>query len=460
VTRDGTTDGLSEFSSLLERPGGDDAHRREDDDFRSAARRRAWRAVIAVLLVLALVALAIGGYVWVLLTATPPDATAETTPVAVAAPAPFALTLPAEGAAAVAFTGAETLTGFDGTGAILGASGGDEARPIASITKLVTALVILEEHPLAPGESGPTLAFDEADSDLYDEYYVRGATVQPMKEGSSLSEHDVLELMLVASATNYSDVASTWAFGSPGAFRSQTARWLASHGLTGTRILEPTGLDPGNVSTPADLLALGRLALGNPVIAEIVGSPYVQVPGIGSVTNTNTLLGTPGVTGIKTGTLDEAGSCLLFSVTLPVGASAPLSVVGVVLGAPDRYSADQAAQGMLDSISAGFHEVPLVTRGDRVGTYSTPWGESAAIVAGADAGVLTWSDAAVAVELTAPGPLPISAADEGGQVGSATFTASLSEGAPVTVPLILDGGFEGPDAWWRLLHPREMLGTD
>ncbi|MFW8746260.1 hypothetical protein, partial [Mesorhizobium japonicum] len=76
------------------------------------------------------------------------------------------------------------------------------------------------------------------------------------------------------------------------------------------------GIDDRDRSTPSDMIALGKLAEANPVIASIVsqGSLAVSSPAITGIdtSNTNTLLGEYGVDGIKTGTLD-AGSDLLYS---------------------------------------------------------------------------------------------------------------------------------------------------
>jgi D-alanyl-D-alanine carboxypeptidase (penicillin-binding protein 5/6) len=72
-------------------------------------------------------------------------------------------------------------------------------------------------------------------------------------------------MMLVISASNYAEAASTWAFGSQPAFVSATKRWFAANGLAHTKIVEPTGIDPHNTSTPSDMIALGKLAMANPV---------------------------------------------------------------------------------------------------------------------------------------------------------------------------------------------------
>ena len=100
-------------------------------------------------------------------------------------------------------------------------------------------------------DPGPTITFDKADHDLYDKYYVMGATIARMPTGSSMSLRDALATMLIPSASNYAEAVSTWAFGSQGAFLDAARRWLAAHGLTGTTIVEPTGISARNTSTPS-----------------------------------------------------------------------------------------------------------------------------------------------------------------------------------------------------------------
>ncbi len=234
---------------------------------------------------------------------------------------------------------------YDG---VLGSAGSADALPIASITKVVTALVVLDAFPLAMGETGPTLTFDDTDVQYFDDQIAVDGTRQPVTAGSSLSEHDVLELMLMASANNYALSITKWAFGTPEAFIAATTSWLTEHGLSSTSIREPTGLDAANTSTAADLVQLGKLALEHPVVAAIVRTPVADVPGIGAVENRNILLGIDGIDGIKTGTLDESGANLLFSADRTIG-SEVVTIIGVVLGgltrrrSPRRCRASSAA---------------------------------------------------------------------------------------------------------------------
>jgi D-alanyl-D-alanine carboxypeptidase (penicillin-binding protein 5/6) len=205
------------------------------------------------------------------------------------------------------------------------------------------------------------------------------------------------------------------------------------------------------VSTPTDMNAIGRLAMANPLIASIVGSSNAAVANIGTVTNTNDLLGVAGINGIKTGTL--SGSNLLFSAQLPVsGVTDPLTVFGVVLGGDDHDSVDNATRALLSSVEAGFHTVELTSEGDVFGTVSTPWKDTATVLAGEGRSVLTWSDTPITSTITMD---RITTAKSGTKVGTVTYLAGKEK---VVVPLVLKGSITEPDGWWKLSHALSTIG--
>ena len=427
-----------EFSSPRERI--DPAVRR--------ARRRRGLIISAAGVVLLLAAT--GGYVGWALTApvNPPAVTSQIPPVPVGDAASIAA-VPAA-ASAISISGADAYLGEEADG-IWSSSGTADPLPIASITKLITALVILDAVPLASADDpGPTITFGKADHDLYDRYYVQGATIAPMPTGTSMSLHDALATMLIPSASNYAEALSSRIFGSQNAFLGATRDWLSAHGLTGTTITEPTGLSPRNTSTTADLLAIGKLAAANPTIAQIVATPSISLHGAGQLYNTNGLLGTSGITGLKTGTLGEGTYSLLYTATLVVGTADPLAVTGVILGGPTRESVNASVIAALDSIRAGFHEVPVATSGQEVGTISTPWGSTARLVIGEDAAVFTWSDTPIVATMKIETPPTYR---DGTVVGKITWTAGPHT---VTAPVEIKGSIDPPTEWWRLTHPTEL----
>jgi serine-type D-Ala-D-Ala carboxypeptidase (penicillin-binding protein 5/6) len=337
--------------------------------------------------------------------------------------------------------------GFPGT---LAESGSADPVPIASISKVITALVVLDRHPLELGEEGPTITFTSKDVQLYYSYLRDNGKVEPVRSGISLTQHQVMQLTLVASANNYAASLVNWAFGSEAEYAAAANAWLAAHGLTHTSMSDATGMSPQNTSTAADLVELGKLALSNPVVSELVSTKHISIPGVGEIDNTNDLLGENGVRGIKTGTLDEAGACLLFAADYQIG-SETVTVVGVMLGGKDHPSLDADIRALLGGVAAGFHEVDLVTAGQQFGSYTTIWGDSAQIVATQNASLLVWSATTITVLIEAH---PLGLAEAGTDVGKLTFSAGSEV---VTVPLEIDTTIDDPGPEWRLTHPGDLL---
>jgi serine-type D-Ala-D-Ala carboxypeptidase (penicillin-binding protein 5/6) len=413
--------------------------------------RRRWVrriiGIVATVLVLALIAT----YVSLTLNAPIGAASVVATAPSVSRPDATVLAMPKIGESAISISGADDYLGPTADG-IYASSGGNGALPMASISKLITALVVLSARPLGASGNGPMITWSKADSALYDKYFALNATIAAMKNGSSMSEHDALETMLVVSACNYAEAMADWAFGSDAGFDSAAKRWMKANGLTGTTMVEPTGLDDRNTSTPSDMITLGKLAMANPAIAAIVAKSSLDVPSLAGMVNTNDLLGTDGVDGIKTGTLDSAGSDLLFSAVVPVGLPQPLTVVGIVLGGQNHGSVNTDVRALIDSIKLGFHVEQFGTKGQAVGSYSTAWGAKAKMVLGGSASALTWSDTRITSTMSTT---TLKTGASGEKVGSVTWTAGKTK---VTVPVVLSGRIAGPSSWWRLTHPVQLLG--
>jgi len=403
----------------------------------SRARRVALSGVAAALLVSASV------YVPVTLTAEPPAAVAQVDAPDPVVQVPTPETWPSEGVSAVG------AIGFDGVLATNDAS--PVARPMASITKTVTALVVLEARPLAAGEEGPQVTFTAEDEALRTEILAQDGIVEPAVPGTSLSQRDLLEGALLASANNYAAALGVWAFGSNDAFIAAANAWLAEQGLAGTRVADAMGLSPETVSTTADLVRIGELALADPVLSGIVDQRSADVQGVGTIENRNLLAAVPGFRGIKTGTLEQAGKCLLWAVDTKVG-DRDVTVVGVTLGARDHAELARQVLALLPTVTANMHVVQVAAAGQPFADYTTAWGATAQAVSTSDESLLVWGDTPVTttVEAGASGE-----ADAGTEVGTATVTAGRET---VRVPLALDRDLPGPDGWWRLGNPAELLG--
>lgn len=357
---------------------------------------------------------------------------------------PTALTQPAAEPAWPRF-GASAIgaVGFPG---LLGGSGSPESLPIASVTKIVTALVVLDAKPLAGTDQGPEITFTDTDVDLYYKVIAENGSVAPVVAGMVLSEREALQAMLLPSANNYALSLAVWAFGSEDKYLAAAAAWLEKNGLDDTTVADTSGLSTASRSSTADLVEIGKLAIDDPALASIVALPSATLPVIGAVKNTNKLLGRFGVDGIKTGTTDDAGACLLFSTDVTVG-SRTVTLVGVVLGGADHAQVNPAVAALITSAKAGFHEVTLTDKGEAYGTYDTAWGQSSRAVTAKAASVLVWSDTPISGVATAR---KLSLGAENDTVGSVDFTVGDKT---VSVPLVLDQAVSDPGPAWRFSHP-------
>jgi D-alanyl-D-alanine carboxypeptidase (penicillin-binding protein 5/6) len=371
-----------------------------------------------------------------LLTPIPATAASVTHEKSIAQPA-AQLAWPGYGAAGVTAPDYAGATAYHGS---------DASVPIASVTKVVTALVVLDAKPLGADEQGPTISFTQKDVAIWNEVIAEGGSWAPVQAGVSMSEKEALTAMLLPSANNYAISLTNWAYGSQSAYVEAANTWLTGKGFSGTRIVSADGLDPGNVSSTKDLLGLGELVLASPALSSIVSQKTATLPGAGEQDNTNTLLGWEGIDGLKTGNTDQAGNCLLFSAEVAVGAS-KVRVLGVVLGAPSHDDLWAGVKALLTSVKAGFHEVSASTKGQVFGSYATPWNADSDLVATTATTFVVWSDTPIEVTLETR---PVQSGFAGDVVGRVTFT---SNGKTQTAELALAKDVPDPGFGWRLAHP-------
>jgi D-alanyl-D-alanine carboxypeptidase (penicillin-binding protein 5/6) len=343
-------------------------------------------------------------------------------------------------------TYAGSAIGAVGFGGVLASSGSEKQLPIASITKIVTALVVLDKHPLTVDATGPTISFTQADVAIWQKFQAINGNVSPVRSGLTLTQRDVLNLVLIESANNYAESLAIWAYGSEAAYLDAAHRWLSKNSLRQTTIADTTVMRPANASTTGDLIQLGKLALANPVVSEIVSTKNVAIPEVGNYVNRNKLVGGSGVRGIKTGTLDEAGACLLFAADQVIGTT-PVTVIGVVLGAKNHDELNVHVKKLLGQVTSGLHEVTLATAGEPFARYDTRWGATSRAVASSTLRAVVWSDTPITLFITTA---KVTSAKSGTEAGKLHF--SVKDRA-FTVPLILETAIDDPGPWWRLLHP-------
>jgi D-alanyl-D-alanine carboxypeptidase (penicillin-binding protein 5/6) len=227
------------------------------------------------------------------------------------------------------------------------------AAPVASVAKVMTAYLVLRDHPLQLGQDGPTITLTEADVADTDRRAGQGESVVPIAAGEQLTELQALQALLLPSANNIAAVLARWDAGSVEGFVDRMNATARSLGMTDTRYTDPSGYDDATVSTAADQVRIVERAMSLPVLASIVATPSATLPVAGTVHNTNTLLGHDGFVGVKTGSTNAAGGCFAFQTVRWIDGKRT-TITGVVLGMPgdDQIAAGlRAADAMVDRIA-------------------------------------------------------------------------------------------------------------
>ena len=279
------------------------------------------------------------------------------------------------------------LTGVNARGAVLmEAETGDvifgqnqNARlPMASTTKLMTALVAVESLPVETAVKIPAEAVGVEGSSIY------------LTEGEVLTLEQLLYALLLESANDAATAIAITVAGSVAAFAEKMNARAASLGLTDTHFVNPHGLDAeGHYTTAYELALITREALQNPTLRRICETSRKTIPlrgeeGVRLLLNHNKLLSSyEGCIGGKTGYTKKTGRCLV-SAARREG----VTLIAVTLSAPDDWR-DHAA--MLDYGFALYESLPLCDEG----FFSAPlW-----LVSGTQEYVIAENTASLAVTL-------------------------------------------------------------
>lgn len=197
----------------------------------------------------------------------------------------------------------------------------DQRLPMASLTKIMTAIVVLEKFTLDEFIAVPEVC----------------ANLPPSKIGLAADQKLTVEELLYGTlVVSASDAACALSHHFDGDFLQLMNQKASELGLSQTHFENEVGFDGGggnHLSTARDLVELSQAVLENGVFRKIVGTKEVSIPGF-SLTSTNELLFTlPGTTGIKTGHTPEAGGCLAISYERN-----GREIIGVLLGSDDRFA--------------------------------------------------------------------------------------------------------------------------
>jgi D-alanyl-D-alanine carboxypeptidase (penicillin-binding protein 5/6) len=234
---------------------------------------------------------------------------------------PPAFAWPRVGEAAVAVLGV----------GLVGSSPKARPVPIASLTKIMTALVILHDHPLALGQSGPVIPITASDVTEYVSDVAAGDSTVRVVVGETLTEYELLEALLIPSGDNIADLLATWDAGSVANFVAKMNATANVLGLASTHYADPSGVSPSSVSTASDQAMVTAKLMGSAVVRSIVRRTRLAFPVAGIIPNYNPALGIDGIVGVKSGWTSEAKSCLVTAAFRSVRHRGVL-VISVALG--------------------------------------------------------------------------------------------------------------------------------
>ena len=209
------------------------------------------------------------------------------------------------------------------------ASPDQQPVPIASLAKVMTAYLTLRRYPLSEVQEGFGITITSAQAQEEAQDAAENQSGVAVAPGEELTERQLLEALLIPSGNNIARILAAQVAGSEASFvaaMNSTARAL---GMGRTIYTDPSGFDPGTVSTAADQLRVFEAAMRLPAFRQVVSMPDVTLPVAGTLTNFNPLID-EGYVG-KTGSDSAAGGCLAFATDVTVG-GAQMTAAGVVLG--------------------------------------------------------------------------------------------------------------------------------
>jgi D-alanyl-D-alanine carboxypeptidase (penicillin-binding protein 5/6) len=237
------------------------------------------------------------------------------------------------------------------TGGVACATNPDERRPIASTTKLMTALLTLERAKLSDVYTAADYQPSPAESQI------------GLERGERMSVRDLMRGLLVESANDAAVTLAEGVSGSRKAFVRAMNRRARQLGLDNTHYANPIGLDePGNYSSARDLVLLARVLRTNRFFRTTVDRPSVRLTTGNrprTFDNRNTLVrNTSWVNGVKSGHTSQAGYVLVGS-----GLRSHIQMVSAVLGTPSLAARDAATKALLERSFQKFQRITVVRRG-------------------------------------------------------------------------------------------------
>lgn len=340
----------------------------------------------------------------------------------------------------------QAAIGVDGMG-VIATHGAQTPQPIASLTKLMTAYLVLKAHPIASGTNGPNITFNASDVARYVSDKNGGQSVVQVFPGEVMTERQALEALLIPSGNNIAYKLAQWVSGTQANFVVQMNATAKKMGMTQTHYVDASGVNYGSVSTAVDELKIAEADMAINTFRHIVRMPQVNLPGIPVQYNDNYELGTAGIIGVKTGSTNHAGGCYVYAAYRTVGGHKVL-VMGAILGQqtpPILITALHAGVALLNGTSSILSTTTIGFANKPVAEVTAPWTKPVLANASGSLTVVSWPGMMVHYRVvTSPLPKTISA---GTRIGTLLVSVNGSHGA---FPIRTVTGLPAPSTNWKL----------
>ncbi|MET8011163.1 D-alanyl-D-alanine carboxypeptidase [Streptomyces sp. NPDC005271] len=333
----------------------------------------------------------------------------------------------------------------------LGTSGEQKPVPIASVTKVMTAYVVLKDHPLKGDAEGPRIAIDaQAAKEAESADESRAA----VKEGQRFTQHQLLQLLLINSSNNIARLLARWDARSLDAFVKKMNDAAKSLGMKDTTYTDPSGLKETTESTAADQLKLAKAAMQSEAFRNVVATPNTDIPGLKDrIYNNNNLLVKPGVIGIKTGSSTPAGGALMWGAVRTIDGKQQ-RILGVVLEQRATTTLDaslQLAQAnsykLITAAQNGLTSATVIEKGDVVGQVDDGLGGTTPVVATKNLTAVGWAGLTVDIKIGDGGKTVPHEAKAGTVVGELTVGTGPGQ---LKAPVALQGDVSEPSIGSKL----------
>jgi serine-type D-Ala-D-Ala carboxypeptidase (penicillin-binding protein 5/6) len=339
----------------------------------------------------------------------------------------LAVATPAEAAVDPPSSGARAVLVATGAGEVLYERSPERELPMASITKLMTAIVVLERK-----RPGDLMTVRETAAGV-------GESSVHLLVGEKLSVRDLLAAALIQSANDAAFALAAGTAGSVSEFVGLMNAKARQLGLAHTHFVRPDGLDvPGHYSSARDVLKLARVAMKKPLVRRLVAMQSATIAGGRSLFSWNDLLGRyPGLIGVKTGHTNAAGWCEVAAARRD-----GVTIYTVVLGSPSRAQRNADLTRLLAWGQDFFGPLQVISTGHTYATSAIRLGEDRLpLVAARPVSAVVRLDQPLVETVVAPGL--VSGPVEGG--ASLGEVRVLQRGRVVaTVPLVAARAVEEP----------------